>query len=152
MTRWPWKWMEIYNWQGWGGKGHLQEETETWNKGESMCVTLAVTYSIGGYRTWRRQLLYAERTSSGAIEIPTHPQNFQSKIYPVYKECTYVGWSRDWGNGQLTGPTGDPFHGQAPIPDTVILFYACRQEHVVLSEAPPSSWLRQIQTPTAKQW
>jgi hypothetical protein len=35
---------------GWGGGGHLQNETETWEKGciqESVGVTLAVTHSIG---------------------------------------------------------------------------------------------------------
>ena len=42
--------MEICNWQGWEGRDHLQEETETWDKGgaqESMEVSLAVTYSFG---------------------------------------------------------------------------------------------------------
>jgi hypothetical protein len=29
-------------------------------------------------------------------------------------------WGRDWGKGQtITCPTWDPFHGWAPIPDTV---------------------------------
>jgi hypothetical protein len=29
MARGPWEWMEICNWQGLGGRGHLQ--TETWD-------------------------------------------------------------------------------------------------------------------------
>jgi hypothetical protein len=50
MARWPREWMETCNWQGWGYKGHLQEETETWdNRGaqESVGMSLAVTDSIG---------------------------------------------------------------------------------------------------------
>jgi hypothetical protein len=44
------EWMEICNWQGWGGRGHLQDETKTWGKEgaqESMGMILAVTHSIG---------------------------------------------------------------------------------------------------------
>jgi hypothetical protein len=33
-----------------------------------------------------------------------------------------------------------------------ILCYSCRQEHVALWEATPSSWLRHRHTPIAKQW
>jgi hypothetical protein len=43
--------MEICNLLGRGGRGHLQDETETWDKGgtqESMGVTLTVTHNVGG--------------------------------------------------------------------------------------------------------
>jgi hypothetical protein len=41
--------MKIFNWRGWRGGGHLQDETETWDKEstqESMKVTLAMNYYI----------------------------------------------------------------------------------------------------------
>ena len=39
-----------------------------------------------------------------------------------------------------------------PLTLLMVFCYACRQEYVVLQEVPPSSLLRQAQTPTAKQW
>jgi hypothetical protein len=73
-----------------------------------------------GYGTSRGHLLYPDRNPSGAIEMPTHPQNFQPKIYPVYKKCRHRGGNRDWGNGQpMTGPTWDPSQRQAPVPNTI---------------------------------
>ena len=41
--------MEIWNWGEWGGGGHLQDKTETWDKEgtqESVWVTLAETHYI----------------------------------------------------------------------------------------------------------
>jgi hypothetical protein len=63
-------------------------------------------------------------------------------------------WSKNWENEQpITRPTWDTPHGQTPIPKLLMIFcYSCRQKQVALWEAPHSSWLRQIQTPTAKQW
>jgi hypothetical protein len=80
------------------------------------------------------------------------PTNFWPKIYLFSKKCRDGGWSRDRGNDQaITGPTWDPSHGQEL---SMMLCCACRQESSkpALWEAPPSSWLRQMQTPTAKQW
>ena len=39
-----------------------------------------------------------------------------------------------------------------PLTLLMVFCYVCRQEYVVLQEVPPSSLLRQAQTPTAKQW
>jgi hypothetical protein len=63
-------------------------------------------------------------------------------------------WSRDWGNGQpIPGPTWDPSHGQSPISDTIKDSLLCLQSSItVLWEIPPSSWLKQMQRPTAKHW
>jgi hypothetical protein len=36
-----------------------------------------------------------------------------------HKECRHGRWSRDWRNGQITGLTWDPTHGQVSIPDTI---------------------------------
>jgi hypothetical protein len=49
-------------------------------------------------------------------------------------------------------PTNNWPNGHKSLTLLMILCFACRQEHVILWEASPSSWLRQIQTPTAKQW
>jgi hypothetical protein len=47
----------------------------------------------------------------------------------------------------------DPSHGQAPISNTIDDTLLCLQTGACCHlRAPPSSWLRQIQTPTAKQW
>ena len=46
----PWKWIETYNWQGWGGCPNLQDEIEIWDKErakESMETTLAMTHNTG---------------------------------------------------------------------------------------------------------
>ena len=80
----------------------------------------------------------------------THPQNLWPKMCPAYK------MSRDWGNGQpMTGPTRDhPMGKHQSLTLLMILCCACRQEPsiTVLWEAPPSSWLKQMQRPTAKHW
>ena len=79
---------------GVGSWGHLQSETETWDKGgaqESMGVSLTVTHSIG-------DMASEEITSCSQAEMrgtPTHPQNFPPKIYPVYKKCRGRRWRRD---------------------------------------------------------
>ena len=59
--------MDVRRWRGvvcvWG---HLQDETETWDKGgtqESMGVTLAVTHSIGDMEP-------EEATSCSQVETP----------------------------------------------------------------------------------
>ena len=56
---------------GWEGRGHHQEETETWDKGgtqESIQVSLAVTHNI---RIWN-----LKRPPPFSRQEPTHPQNF----------------------------------------------------------------------------
>ena len=47
-----------------------------------MGVTLAVTHYTG-----EAHLLQPYRNPSGAIETPTHPQNFQPKMHAVYKNA-----------------------------------------------------------------
>jgi len=66
---------------------------QTWNKGstqESIRVSLAVTHSIGDTEP-EGATSCNQAKSNGVIGTPTHPQNFQSKIYPVYKKRRDVG-------------------------------------------------------------
>ena len=92
--------------------------------------------------------------------LKSHP--FASKIHDVFVFNSWIAfhcvdvprnaghgeWNRDWGNGQLIiGPTWDPSHGQMPIPDTNNDTLLCLQKGAL-----PRSWLRQMQTPTAKHW
>ena len=47
---------------------------------------------------------------------------------PCLKEMEGQRRSRDWRNGQpITGPTWDPIHGQAPIPNTIKDTLLCLQ-------------------------
>ena len=60
-----------------------------------------------------------------------------------------MGWSRDCEDGQpMTSTSWDSSHGHALILNIYVYdtLYVCKQEQVVLQEAPPRSWLRQIQT------
>jgi hypothetical protein len=62
---------------GWGGGGHLQDETETWSKGftqESMLVTLAVTHYI-------EDMEPEEVSSCNQTEIPLQ----LSRHKPIHK-------------------------------------------------------------------
>ena len=52
-----------------------------------MGVRLAVTYYTG---IWNL-LLKLGRNPSRVVETPTHPKNFQPKIYPIYKKCMHIG-------------------------------------------------------------
>lgn len=61
----------------WEGRGHLQDKTETWDKGgtqESMRVTLAMTHSIGDMGP-EKTTSYNQEEPHGAIGIPTNSQN-----------------------------------------------------------------------------
>jgi hypothetical protein len=65
-------------------------------------------------------------------------------------------WSRDWRNGQpVTGSTWDPSYGWAAILDTITDAMLCFQigaYHGCPPRGSTSSWLRQMQIPTAKYW
>ena len=52
---------------------------------ESMGVTLAMTHYIGDMETEEATSCSHKGAPVEQKETPTHPQNFQSKIYPVYK-------------------------------------------------------------------
>jgi hypothetical protein len=71
---------------GVGSGGHLQEETETWEKGdtqESMWVTLAVTYSIGDMEPEEGgHLLWPGRNPNGGIGTAFHHKTFDPKFIP----------------------------------------------------------------------
>jgi hypothetical protein len=125
---------------------------------ESMGVTLAVTHSFGDMEPVEATSCSQARNPIGAIETPTHPQNLQSKMYPVYKKCRHGGWNRlsewptnNWPNVRVRA---NPMGKHQSLTLLMILCYVCRQESsmAILWEALPSSWLRQMQTPTAKQW
>ena len=87
MARWPWKWMKICMWLVWGCREHLQDRTETCDKGGARINgdDLSCDSQYWGYRTWTGHFLYPDRNSSGVIETPIHPQNLKLKIYPIYR-------------------------------------------------------------------
>jgi hypothetical protein len=63
-------------------------ETETLDKGgtqESMEVTLAVTYCIGDMEP-EEATSCTDRNPTEVIELPTHAQNFQTKILSCLQE------------------------------------------------------------------
>jgi len=112
-------------------------------------VTLAVTHSIGDMEPEEAVPLQPDRNHKGAIETPPHPQNFEPRIYPVYKKCRHGGWSRLIEGQPITAPTRDPSHAQAPIPDTIDTLL-CLQTG---ASCPPRGSTQELtQTPTAKQW
>ena len=72
----------------------LQDETEPWEKGgtqELMGVILAVTHYIRDIEPEEATSCSQGRIPSKTRETPTHPQNFQAKIYPVYKKIQAQG-------------------------------------------------------------
>lgn len=60
-------------------------------------MTLAETFSSGGYGDYSGYLLLPDKTSSGALGKAAQPQNLQPKIYPAYKMC------RDQGGAKIEG-------------------------------------------------
>jgi hypothetical protein len=93
MARWPWRWMEIWNWQEWGGRGHVQDEAETWDKGgtqESKRVALAVTHSIGDMEP-------EEATSCRQAGMPAELKEHQ----PIHKtfNSQFILSTRNSGTG-----------------------------------------------------
>ena len=78
--------MEICNGRGCGGREHLQEETETWDKGyaqESIGVSLAVTHSIGDMEP-KEATSYIQAGTPMECDMDTNPpRNFRPKMYPV---------------------------------------------------------------------
>jgi hypothetical protein len=80
---------------------------ETWNRGDSQ-ESMVTTHSSGHMET----------------------ENFRPNIYPFYKKCRYLGWSRDWGKDQaITRPNDthsmSKHHLLTPL---IIICYACRQD------------------------
>ena len=62
--------------------GEVVEETTS----PCMEVTLAVTHYFGDMNPERANSCIQKKKPSGAIDTPTHPQSFQSKICLVYKK------------------------------------------------------------------
>lgn len=86
-------------------------------------------------------------------QTQTHPKHIQPQIYLVQREC------RAGHGGQTEGMTDRypvqlrPTHGQHQSLTLLrTLCYAYRQEHVVLWEALPSSWLRYRYPQSNRGW
>jgi hypothetical protein len=91
-----------------------------------MGIILAVTHYIGDMEP--EEATSCSQTGTplehAAIETPTYPQNFQPKIYPVYKK------NAGMGKGEQSLRT-EGMANQSLIL-LMVLCYACRQEHAVL--------------------
>ena len=94
ITRWPWKWMEICNWPRWGGRGYLQEKTETWDKGgtqESMGWPYLWLTTLGIWNLNRSHPLVRQEPDE-AIGTPTHLPKFNTKcIMSIRNACIWEG-------------------------------------------------------------
>ena len=111
------------------GRDHLQEETETTDKGgaqESMGVTLAVTHSIGDMDP-------REAASCGQTETPVEhrdtkpPIKLSTQNLACLQKMQGLGmkqWLREW----LTQLETHLMNKHQSLPLLMILCYACRQE------------------------
>jgi hypothetical protein len=137
-------------------QGHLQDETETWDKRGTqnqwgwpyMWLTIIRIWNLKKTLSVATQdPQWSDRGTNILTKISTQNLSCIQEMQAQEKEQRPRGWpdQLDQPDQLETHPIGK----YQPLTLLMILCYACRQEYVVLWEATPSSWLRQIQMYTA---
>ena len=75
MVRWPWEWIEICNWQEWGGRGHLQDETEA-HKNQWQCsylwlIALGIWNLKSPSLVTRQETQWSDRDTNSPTKLST---------------------------------------------------------------------------------